>query len=127
MARSECFNKTVCPTCGSDDLMRHVAGGGVEYGYDWVIEHFVKVTLDYIDEEACYEELLDDVYPDNVNVCGFSYTPSYILKNLDPTAWRCGLNDWIDSALSDGILFDIDGGYYRYDEIEDLFSKGIAI
>lgn len=38
-----------CVTCGSDDLMRHVEGVGVEYGTDWVIEHILSTELKTVD------------------------------------------------------------------------------
>lgn len=36
-----------CKNCGSDDLMRHLEGVGVEYGTDWVIESIVSEELQY--------------------------------------------------------------------------------
>ncbi|MBL8083599.1 MAG: hypothetical protein JNN26_13355 [Candidatus Obscuribacter sp.] len=38
-----------CPKCGSDDLMREVEGVGVEYGFDWVMEHLVEVQGEKVD------------------------------------------------------------------------------
>ena len=43
-----------------------------------------------------YESMLDDCNPE-VNVCGYRYSPSHALKELDETAYRCGLNDYVDS------------------------------
>lgn len=42
-----------------------------------------------------YDEMLDE--HQEVDVCGFKYSPSYALKRLDETAYRCGFNDWLDS------------------------------
>lgn len=50
---------------------------------------------DYIDE---YDSLLDESGP--VTVAGLEYYPSHILGELDPIAYRCGLNDYIDSTYS---------------------------
>ena len=45
--------------------------------------------------EQMYNEFLDDCYP-TVNVCGYDFNPSRALKELDPTAYRCGFLDWCD-------------------------------
>lgn len=50
----------------------------------------VEIDVDSFEEE--YKEMLDDSYGD---FHGFSY--SHILEELDPTAFRCGLNDYCDS------------------------------
>lgn len=38
-----------CPKCGSDDLMREVEGVGVEWGYDWIIDHIVETEGEKVD------------------------------------------------------------------------------
>jgi hypothetical protein len=43
-----------------------------------------------------YEEILDDC-EDEVMIAGIRFSPSYILKQLDPTAYRLGVLDLIDS------------------------------
>ena len=45
--------------------------------------------------EQMYDEFLDECYP-TVNVCGYDFDPSRALKELDPTAYRCGFLDWCD-------------------------------
>jgi len=49
-------------------------------------------TEDDIDERE-YDDMLDEVY-EEPNICGMYYNPSYALKEVDPTAYRCGLADW---------------------------------
>lgn len=47
-----------------------------------------------------YKELIDERGP--VFVAGMKFTASRILEELDPIAFRCGLNDYVDSlSLSD--------------------------
>jgi len=41
-----------------------------------------------------YDDMLDDCYGE-VNVCGYTYTASYALEELDPIAYRCGFNDYM--------------------------------
>jgi len=44
-------------------------------------------------EEKEYDEFLDEAYG-TVKVCGYEYDTSQILKEVDPTAYRCGFADW---------------------------------
>jgi hypothetical protein len=43
-----------------------------------------------------YREHLDEVYGD-VNIGYLTYSTSHVLGEVDPTAFRCGFNDWLDS------------------------------
>ena len=43
-----------------------------------------------------YDEILDDCEGE-VMIAGVIFSPSYILKELDPTAYRCGVLDLMDS------------------------------
>lgn len=40
-----------------------------------------------------YDSYLDGCYSD-IDVCGSTFSASYALKNLDPTAYRCGKSDY---------------------------------
>lgn len=53
------------------------------------------------DDYACelYDDYLDE--QGDVDVCGLKYSPSEVLKEVDPTAYRCGYDDFCD-------LFDIE-------------------
>jgi hypothetical protein len=42
------------------------------------------------------------------------FCTSRALKELDPTAYRCGKNDWINSEN----FVEINGDYYNFDECE---------
>lgn len=64
----------------------------------------MDVTNGEIDDYDAYDESLDS--EGTVTVAGMEYDPSRIIKELDPTAYRCGYNDWVDSdqsALEDAI------------------------
>lgn len=50
------------------------------------------VEIDVDDHEQQYKEMLDDCYGE---FHGFEY--SRILEELDPIAFRCGLNDYCDN------------------------------
>lgn len=47
--------------------------------------------LDPDDFENLYDEMLDESYPDFMG----SYSTSYTLQQVDPTAYRCGLLDYV--------------------------------
>lgn len=61
------------------------------------IENF---EIDPDDYESDYNDVLDE--GGAVVVGGCEFFPSMILRELDPIAYRCGLNDYVDSIdLSD--------------------------
>ena len=108
-----------CPSCGSDDFMRHLAGVGVEYGTEWVIEHLIKENCSPIDEEELYEELLNETC-EKVKIGNLEYEAGYVLKNIDPVAFRCGVSD----MLSDEDQYaEIDGQYYNVYDIENMIEE----
>jgi hypothetical protein len=47
--------------------------------------------------ESLYDQVLRDVYGENVNICGLKYDTVYTLKEVDYTAYRCGLHDYCES------------------------------
>ena len=110
-----------CPTCHSDDFMRHFEGVGVEYGTEWVIDHLIETRLEPVDGEELFEELLDECYPEvQVGCCRWS--AGYLMKELDPVAFRCGVSEELDSLASDGQLYEHNGDYYRIEDIEELID-----
>ena len=54
-----------------------------------------------LEEIERYDQMLDDCYGD-VEICGMKYAPSRALALVDPTAYRCGLGDWLSALESDG-------------------------
>ena len=60
--------------------------------------------------EEAYDELID-CGPD-VIIGNMSYAPSRVLKLVDPIAYQCGLNDWLDSLAQDGLYcFECEAAY----------------
>ena len=108
-----------CPGCGSDDFMRHLDGVGVEYGTDWVIEHLIKEHCSPIDGEEQFEELLNETC-ETVKIGSLEYDPGYVLRNIDPVAFRCGVSD----MLADEEQFiEVDGQYYQVYDIENMIEE----
>lgn len=106
----------ICPKCGSDDLMREVEGVGVEWGYDWVIDHLVETEGEKVDIEELYRDLLDEIY-EPIKFGELEYCPSQVLEAVDPTAFRMGCNDNADSLMEDDQLVCLNGNYYRVDSL----------
>jgi hypothetical protein len=55
-----------------------------------------------------YDDMLDDCN-EEVQVCGMSYNPSRVLKEVDPIAYNCGFSDFCDSLLDNHQLVE---GFY---------------
>jgi hypothetical protein len=51
-----------------------------------------------------YEDILDSEGP--LTLAGMSYARSYVLREVDPVAYRCGFNDFVDSLTEDGIYVE---------------------
>ncbi len=112
-----------CSRCGSDDLMRHLAGVGVEYGTDWVISHIVRGECTSIDTDSEFEEFVRSSYPETVTI-GWLEGVDVVtaMKSLDPTSWDLAQSEWLDSEVSEGILVTLDDGasYYRASDLEAI-------
>ena len=46
----------------------------------------------YTDDE--YEDILNDIYADDVSVCGYPMQQGSILREVDPIAFSCSKNDY---------------------------------
>ena len=57
-----------------------------------------QIELDPDDYEDQFDESLDESIPE-IEIGCLTYSPSYVLKNVDPTAYRCSLNDYADSVF----------------------------
>ena len=77
---------------------------------------YLESQLDEITERELYEwydEALGCEGP--VSVAGYEYEVSDVLKQIDPTAYRCGFSDWLDGELGYSIE-EYEGRYYDYQE-----------
>ena len=50
--------------------------------------------------EEAYEESLNELYG-TVSICGITYDAGRAFKMIDPIAFHCGFNDWLDSVQED--------------------------
>lgn len=76
-----------------------------------------------VDIEDDYQEMLDET--GTVEIGGLTYTPSDVLLEIDPTAYRVGLADY-EGTRDD--LVEVNGDYYTqedYDEVENEIDDEI--
>ena len=83
---------------------------------DEMLEARIKEALTPIQIEDYYAAALDDIYP-VVQICGLTFSPSQIVRELDPTAFRCGMQDYLDG--DDTLEYVADEWYIAY-EVEKL-------
>jgi hypothetical protein len=57
----------------------------------------IETTISYSDACERYDEVLNDC-EGPIMVGGITFDPSYILKELDPTAYRCNVLDFMDAC-----------------------------
>ncbi len=74
-----------------------------------------KIELDPDNYEDQFDESLDESIPE-IEIGCLTYSPSHVLKNVDPTAYRCSLNDFVDSLDVE----DSDEYKYLQEEIDDI-------
>lgn len=55
-----------------------------------------QIELDPDNYEDQFDDMLDESIPE-IKIGCFRYSPSHVLKNVDPVAYRCGLIDFVDS------------------------------
>jgi hypothetical protein len=122
-----CYRKAPtgrCAQCGSDDLMRELAGGGVEYGTSWVIEALIRDNLTPVNTSEAFEQSIADCYEETTKVGWIEVDTVTALKQLDPVSWRMAEGEWIDNEVSDEQLMTFDNGctYYWTREVEDYLD-----
>jgi hypothetical protein len=67
-----------------------------------VIEHLLKTRLTPVNGEEMYEDLLDECYPE-VRIGDSFFSPSRIIKELDPVCFNMGVTENLDSLAEDGL------------------------
>lgn len=89
----------------------------------------IKKMIEFIVSE-CVPEDMDQRYDEMLDECSEScatckmYGASRILKEMDPVAYRCGFNDWIDGELKETVVtLDDDSVYYDKTEATDAWDE----
>ncbi len=115
--------KGKCDSCGSDDLMRHKAGSGVEYGTEWAAQEIVSEHCTPVDVDLEFEEYVYECFPSTIDIGWLrQFDMVTALKELDPLSFEFAKREWLDFEECEDRLISLDGGqnYYRVDEVMDL-------
>jgi hypothetical protein len=76
-------------------------------------------TSNSIDIEDQYRDMLRECYSDSLSGIFANYDPAQVLQEIDPTAYRCGMNDYVDSMDWE----EYDGDYYEISYLEEVRSE----
>ena len=82
---------------------------------DALINKTVAARLTPVDVEERFCEMLDKGDP--VRIGGLEYTPSRVLKAIDPIAFRCGVGDM---AGTDDRIVEVEGEYYDAEDVSAI-------
>ena len=77
----------------------------------------MKSLVAQLEEE--YEELLNETC-ETIKIGSLEYDPGYVLKNIDPIAFRCGVSDML---ADDEQYIEVDGQYYNVCDIENMVEE----
>jgi len=83
-------------------------------------EQYIKDNCNPVDIDESYDDMLDECY--TTNIAGIEYSTSRALKEVDPTAYRCGKVDYEDSLG----LIEIDGDYYDPNDVDQALEDWAA-
>jgi polyhydroxyalkanoate synthesis regulator phasin len=77
----------------------------------------IEEELAAVDCEELFDRCLDEGDP--VKIGSLEYSPSHVLKQIDPIAYRCGVNDYVDSLG----LKEINGNSYDSDKVDEVCDE----
>ena len=77
--------------------MNHSPGSILTKADDLNLPHYTDTEL-----ESQYDDWIDEVEGD-IRIFEMPFQPSRILRELDPIAYRCGFNNWIDCSEIDEV------------------------
>lgn len=86
-------------------------------------EEKIKEEISPVDADEQYKQMIDECYSFSRVGGPFEYmSPAKVLEDMDPTAYRCGFNDWTDSEIANGRLVQIGEDYFDADEAEEVLD-----
>ncbi len=91
-----------------------------------MITHIVG-ECDAADTDRMYDDMLNECYSlKSVGGIFACMSPSRVLRECDPTAYRCGKNDWLDAERDN--LVEIGNDYFQVDDVnreQEAFIDGL--
>lgn len=82
-------------------------------------EQAIIENLKPVDIEERFAEILDETHG-TVKIMGLEFSPSQIVRELDPTAFSCGVNDYADS--DDDVVY-VGSDYYDRRQVDELLAE----
>ncbi len=77
----------------------------------------------YHELEDLFEDQLNDCY-DDVEICGYKYTAGCALRQIDETAFRCGVSDWSSEEFAELYASDLtesEAEHYHISDSQTLY------
>jgi len=74
------------------------------------------------DSGKMFTEMLDECYPE-VTVGNCTFSPSAVMAECDPTAFRIGVDEYLSSLKEDCQLYELNGDYYQVSDIEAMLDE----
>ena len=84
-------------------------------------EKRIVAELEPVDVEQLFRESLDE--EGDVQVGCLTFQRSRIVEELDPVAFRCGVNDYVDALVNESITEEIEGNHYDLREAEEIVDE----
>ena len=73
--------------------------------FDWPED--VCEYVENLDFYNFYDDMLDEIWG-TVQICNYEYSQAQALKAVDPIAYRCGYNDWINNEVYNDLSYQLD-------------------
>lgn len=81
----------------------------------------IEAECKIVDRESQFDDMLDECYSfASVGGPFASMSPSSVLKEVDPTAYRCGVNDYFGT---DDTYTEFSGETYRMEDLESAKTE----
>ena len=97
-------------------MVKQTIHGSIDMNYTKKQIELIK-ELKPVDCEELFDQNLDESQ-DMISIGSLNYSPSDVLKNVDPIAYRCGVIDYMESLVGDCLTDEIDGEYYLLEDVE---------
>jgi len=79
----------------------------------------IESDCDKVDMETVFSDMIDECYSfDSVGGPFQCMTPSRVLQEMDPIAFRCGVNDYADSMRDEYV--ELTNGHYRVEDCKPI-------
>ena len=79
----------------------------------------IEADCDKVDMESMFSDMIDECYSFKAVGGPFAYmSPSRVLAEMDPVAFRCGVNDYADGVRDEYV--ELSSGHYRVEDCKPI-------